>query len=299
MIETDDGDFLVKSKDSNFVEFIDEEMGDGTGDDEEMTEIVDGINSSVKLVECDSGFTKNAGYKYCLIKSNKGSLLKNLMNNLDEQDYSDEESYNRNLEERLRSEYEDEFGLEPYEESSEISFDEWVHRRAAQFSSRKSIKSSLLDRFRQYKDTHPIPELSTEGHSSGFTSVKDEFNNLLEWFEENVCETEEYPISEIKTQIERSKNANNRYGRRVQEGGRAFESWISDFLAHEETIKSSRKPIKSSRVDLFGESCLVVDTDYIDNHDLYFVDYVIDNDVVEWSVFRDDEDTYYAVKGEY
>lgn len=83
VIETDDGDFLVKSKDSNFVEFIDEEMGDGIGDDEEMTEIVDGVSSSVKLVECDSEFIKNAGYKYCLVKSSKGPLLKNLMNNLD------------------------------------------------------------------------------------------------------------------------------------------------------------------------------------------------------------------------
>lgn len=99
VIETDDGDFLVKSKDSNFIEFIDEEMGDGTGDDEEMSEIVDGVNSSVKLVECDSEFIKNAGYKYCLVKSSKSSLLKNLMNNLDENSRQIKSSVERTLKE--------------------------------------------------------------------------------------------------------------------------------------------------------------------------------------------------------
>lgn len=81
VIETDDGDFLVKSKDSSFVEFIDEEMGDGTGDDEEMTEIVDGVNSSLNITLADPNFVKSSGYHYCLVNSRKESLLKNLLTN--------------------------------------------------------------------------------------------------------------------------------------------------------------------------------------------------------------------------
>ena len=74
---------------------------------------------------------------------------------------------------------------------------------------------------------------------------------------------------------------------------------FKDYFANKKKGVNSSRQIKSSRENINGYDCLVVDGDYVDDHDLYFVDYVIDNDVVEWSLFRDDEDTYYAVKGEY
>lgn len=82
VIETEDGDFLVKSKDETFIEFLDEQLGDGVGDDEQLDEIVDVIESSVKLAVCDSEFARNAGFKYCLVKSSKAVLLKNLMKHI-------------------------------------------------------------------------------------------------------------------------------------------------------------------------------------------------------------------------
>ena len=88
-----------------------------------------------------------------------------------------------------------------------------------------------------------------------------------------------------------------------EEGGEAVaEDWFRNTYYDDEEgifIHNSRKPIKSSRETINGYDCIVVDRDYVDDHDLYFSDYVTDNDVVEWSLFHDDEDTYYAVKGEY
>ena len=64
-------------------------------------------------------------------------------------------------------------------------------------------------------------------------------------------------------------------------------------------VFNNRTAIKSSYVNCLGYDCLLVNPDFIDNHDLYFVDYEIDNDVVQYTIFHDDEDQYYAVKGEY
>ena len=64
-------------------------------------------------------------------------------------------------------------------------------------------------------------------------------------------------------------------------------------------VFNDRTAIKSSYVNCLGYDCLLVNPDFIDNHDLYFVDYEIDNDVVQYTIFHDDEDQYYAVKGEY
>lgn len=80
VIETADGDFLVKSRERDFVEFLDEELGDGIGDDSEMTEIVDGVNSSVKLSLCDPDFIRNGGNFYSLVGASKAVLLQNLLN---------------------------------------------------------------------------------------------------------------------------------------------------------------------------------------------------------------------------
>lgn len=74
---------------------------------------------------------------------------------------------------------------------------------------------------------------------------------------------------------------------------------FKDYFANKKNGVNSSRRIKSSRENINGYDCLVVDKDYVDDHDLYFSDYITDNDVVEWSLFHDDEDTYYAVKGEY
>lgn len=90
------------------------------------------------------------------------------------------------------------------------------------------------------------------------------------------------------------KRQPDKYGMRVTYG---VQSGYDRNKGNLNTVLS--KQIKSSYVDCLGEECLLVKPEFIDNHDLYFSDYVIDNDVVQYTVFHDDEDQYYAVEGEY
>lgn len=51
-------------------------------------------------------------------------------------------------------------------------------------------------------------------------------------------------------------------------------------------------------IDYCKESCAVVSKDYVTKYNLAFVDYFIDNDTVLYTIFRDDDDCYFACEGE-
>lgn len=49
----------------------------------------------------------------------------------------------------------------------------------------------------------------------------------------------------------------------------------------------------------YGDTeCLIVTQEYADRNNLTWVDDLFDNDKLTYSLYRDDEDKYFAVKGE-
>lgn len=52
-------------------------------------------------------------------------------------------------------------------------------------------------------------------------------------------------------------------------------------------------------INYSNERCLIIDKDYADKHELILVNWIIDNDIVLYTIFRDNSDCYFAVEGEY
>ena len=48
-----------------------------------------------------------------------------------------------------------------------------------------------------------------------------------------------------------------------------------------------------------NEKCFIIDKEYADKHELVLVNWLIENDIVQYTIFRDDNDCYFAVEGEY
>ena len=51
--------------------------------------------------------------------------------------------------------------------------------------------------------------------------------------------------------------------------------------------------------EYLNETCFIIDKDYADKHNLILIDYIIDNDEVLFTIFRNESNCYFAVKGEY
>jgi hypothetical protein len=90
----------------------------------------------------------------------------------------------------------------------------------------------MLDRWNEYKDSHPWPDLDDTGHSEGRSSERDIFMDNIDWFGENVAE-EDGTIYDLDDFMDQLNAFENNSDEATRNGIKKFKEWFQDFYNSE------------------------------------------------------------------